>query len=694
MVGLLLLLVVMHRIQNIVVPPRSAHRARHYRGRSLARRLWNVLLPLDLTRTSTRLAFQLPTLYFLSKQLLLWTAILLQTADLFPADESGYLSRFGQYAQGLEMEDLCFSTFTAICAAFAMESFVRGLDGGGIGLVQINPNSSPFNLIGYSFLLHIYSSPLTHVYKPMGLPSRPDKHVIVSITIPLLQLTIFHILSIRKRWSNHRFFPTALSSALALIHFHSTLYVHYLVPSASLAPAPAPPAQNFSATTAVKIPAPTPPPPTKASGPLYSRPSGSGSFPLLNWLPNIFETSLILTITLTVVLNSLTQLILTGHISRPLLGLGLSGSVDGAWGWTTLTQLILTGHISRPLLGLGLSGSVDGAWGWTTYDEDWGVVLLRVGTASLEATGLRGWGNELPSVNAAPLQRFPQYGSARLGPSGLVEISHGFGSTGQGRRFKKRGLANEVKEVDVGARVGGSFAFVARFVNWRWIREAWRFGGTAVAVCQGLVGGVWRFVRTGGKVWRARPDSMDDIIVVEQDVDRQLEHEEGDEAAHEELYGRFLRQEEISDDDEDAVADAWGFAESSDDDDGNDDGMQEGETVGIYTDLAESASTPLLLAHLTRTDELPLTRRRYDTLLAYPVQAPGSALAPVLRPPPQPNFEDDSRRNCVIWRSLHLEPQRRSTAARAVEKLSKATLGYSFLESKKTIWIFYSFCGL
>ena len=41
---------------------------------------------------------------------------------------------------------------------------------------------------GYSFMLHFYSSPLTHLVKPEGLPSRPDVNVIFTIYVPLLQV--------------------------------------------------------------------------------------------------------------------------------------------------------------------------------------------------------------------------------------------------------------------------------------------------------------------------------------------------------------------------------------------------------------------------------------------------------------------------------------------------------------------------
>ncbi|KAJ7695984.1 hypothetical protein B0H17DRAFT_412996 [Mycena rosella] len=632
MVGIVALALLMHRIQNIVVPPRSSSQsrhargpARHWHGYTTARRLYALVLPLDLTRTTTRLAFHLPTLYFLCKMFLIWTVILLQTSNLFPPWESGYIFSLGQWTQRMEMHDVCWRTFCAICAAFSMEAIVRGLDGGGLGFIQMNANTSPFNLIGYAFLLHIYSSPITHVYKPASLPSRPDKNVIVTITIPLLQLTIFHILSIRKRWSSHRLFPTALSSALSLLHFHMTLYSHYYA-----RPAPPPPllpnlqpkiklpTVELPSHPTATFPAPTPPPPAVPlpAAPLtravYSRATGSTTFPFLNYVPNAFETLLILTITLTVVLNALTELILTGHVTRPLSGLGLTGT-SGAWTWAP------------------------------PYDEDWGVVLLRVGTASLEATSLRGWGNEMPAVRAAP--QHPEYGTVRLGPSGVVLVSSGFGA-GTGRRYRRRGFVNEVRAVDVGAGAGAR-AFGADLVNLRWFREAWRFLRVVWVVGRGLVVGLWGYIVSGGKTWGGRERGAAAVGVTAQEDVVEEEDDDQDEA----IYGRFLRQEEISDDEDDA-AQQWDLGDSSSDDEDLHEGeLGDAEAIGLYTDLSGApTSAPVLLAHMTRDEESPLTRRRYRSLVGSgPPQA--AAPLPTLAAPPahypvQPL--DETRRNCVI----------------------------------------------
>ena len=46
-------------------------------------------------------------------------------------------------------------------------------------------------------------------------------------------------------------------------------------------------------------------------------------YPLLNYIPNIFETLLLGTILLTVFLNSLVQLLVRGRVDRVLSGLGV-----------------------------------------------------------------------------------------------------------------------------------------------------------------------------------------------------------------------------------------------------------------------------------------------------------------------------------------------------------------------------------
>jgi hypothetical protein len=42
-------------------------------------------------------------------------------------------------------------------------------------------------------MLHFYSSPLTHLVKPEGLPSRPDVNVVFMLFVPLFQVRHPHL---------------------------------------------------------------------------------------------------------------------------------------------------------------------------------------------------------------------------------------------------------------------------------------------------------------------------------------------------------------------------------------------------------------------------------------------------------------------------------------------------------------------
>ena len=74
-----------------------------------------------------------------------------------------------------------------------------------------------------------------------------------------------------------------------------------------------------------------------------------------------------------------------------------------------------------------------GFFGNLPYEEDFSILLLRVGTASLEVTGLRGWNNDevapisLPvkSRNRNPARGNPQtYGVVRVGRIDVDEVQY------------------------------------------------------------------------------------------------------------------------------------------------------------------------------------------------------------------------------------------------------------------------------
>lgn len=139
--------ILLNRIQNIVVPPR--HPIARRRSTSRLQRIYNTILPLDLSSTYCRLVLRLPSLYFLSKALILWTVILFQTAELFPS--WSWMSGLGTWAAEMEMEAVCWFSFCSVCLALCTGALTRGLEG-----VGASANSSPFNLVNaklFSFRL-------------------------------------------------------------------------------------------------------------------------------------------------------------------------------------------------------------------------------------------------------------------------------------------------------------------------------------------------------------------------------------------------------------------------------------------------------------------------------------------------------------------------------------------------------------
>lgn len=538
-----------------------------------------------------RFALHLPTLYLLSQKLLLWVLLVIQTSGI----RIGSSAQLMAWAEKKDMSEVCWSTFVAICAAFCVEAFVRALDGQGshgaaFGMGGENSNTTPFNLVGYAFLLHIYSSPSSHNYYPLakGMPSRPDKHVVITIAIPLFQLTILHILSISKRLSMHRLLPTALSSFLSLTHFHLTLLSHF----ASF------PLPSFL------LPAPDDPASTKPRNPHTGR---HQTYPLLNYVPNVFETLLILSILLTHFLNLLARLVLLGsananHPHRIARTRRQSGS-------STNDPVTPFAYFRSVLSSL-------------PYDEDFGVVLLRLSTQSLEAAAGRGWRNEVAGVYAGGLylggssseheeererekgkerevvvdgKERMEYGSMRIGRvdvGGMVSASVTSTTTSRlgarslnrrtptsvGTKYKAktkvlRGLNNEIRTVSSSAlpladttstrdaesgsvsaqvnflagvlhmfgfgfrmRVMGRLAWAGVGVGWRIVRMFGK-GGNRLEHEEGEGG--------DGELGIGRGEGQD-----EEGVGDEEGSSEGGEEKDEEAYRRFLRGESLSSSDE------------------------------------------------------------------------------------------------------------------------------------------------
>ena len=117
-----------------------------------------MILPLDTSRTTTRLILHIPSVYFLTKMLLVWIILAFQTSEIslsFVDKEHTYWGgildfvEFGKWAMKKDMAHVCWSTFCAVCGAFLVEGFIKAFDGlgrNGFPLSGVN-NLSPFHLV-------------------------------------------------------------------------------------------------------------------------------------------------------------------------------------------------------------------------------------------------------------------------------------------------------------------------------------------------------------------------------------------------------------------------------------------------------------------------------------------------------------------------------------------------------------------
>lgn len=194
----------LNRIQHIVVPPRHTMALRMIRSRrSMFHALFYAIFPVNLSSTPTRIAFRIPSIFFLLKSLLLLFTIILQVAGMFPNMNVEVVQSLAAWASHKEMDDVCWSLFGTVCLSVLVEAITLGLEGPN----AMNP--SPFNIVsfsfrlitfklilgsrqfGYSMLLHIYSLPMTHSVRTN--PSRPDLNVLLTLFFPLLQVCLLNI---------------------------------------------------------------------------------------------------------------------------------------------------------------------------------------------------------------------------------------------------------------------------------------------------------------------------------------------------------------------------------------------------------------------------------------------------------------------------------------------------------------------
>ena len=336
---------------------------------------------------------------------------------------------------------------------------------------------------------------------------------------------MIHTLGIRRKWVNQRLIPTGICGILTLVHFHYVLF--------------------FS---------PTP-------------------YPLINYLPSLLESVLLVIIILTVSLHLLTQLLLEGRITSPLLG-------------HTRT---LAPH----------------------WDEDFAIALLRLGTASLDATSAAGLGNEVIGVGAGSTSSTePEVELSRVE---LIGIRGGAG-----------GFKNEIKRVKAVTASEGD-----GWIDMVWVREWVRFLGGMWT----LLKGSWRMLLRALWKWLSRSMNSEPPAQHSREEDGQRTHFEPMNLDPKEVYSWSLRGKIMSDDKDDYTDEGSKDREISQSSSVTPSDMdtevdwEAHEAIGLYADISASHAghaqfpplAPVIPAHVVNANGgSPPTHRQYNRFIAHP----------------------------------------------------------------------------
>ena len=219
-----------------------------------------------------------------------------------------------------------------------------------------------------------------------------------------------------------------------------------------------------------------------------------------------------------------------------------------------------------------------GFFGQLPYDEDFGILLFRIGTASLEATGLRGWRNEVAPIplpvksnrnpNRATRGKTPDietFGVVRMGRMDVGEVQYGSTSSyyatttaassgsrvgssssknpyedlsvlrrrrrrhttqfNETQRRQRRGLFNEVRTVDLG--VDNTTEPPGPITGmWRQIKQSWPFFVALWNVLTGLLFLLWNKARSR----RRKPSSSSSSSIIRTSTAEGHRREEDDQS--------------------------------------------------------------------------------------------------------------------------------------------------------------------
>jgi len=329
-----------------------------------------------------------------------------------------------------------------------------------------------------------------------------------------------------------------------------------------------------------------------------------------------------------------------------------------------LTHLLTLGYLPSPVFANLLPH--DGVY--PAKEDDFGIFLLKLGTACIESTQYSGLRNELAGIEE------------KRGP--WVEINAAGSDLYRPIAIHARGFATEINDVEVNEAVDPQM----ESLYWRETKSFWSACGQALVASAWMVllktpGGkaLWdwsqhvrqryRLPRRTWRIWQLdawrwpRPQMAVQSAVT--DPTSRVENSNGVSTSvslrHtpgpiQVQYADFLRGGADIEDDEGE------WQEETDDGSESSEGSSEADDEsGLYRDLfapvdeAESGLQPVLLAHLTNSS-IPLTRRRYASMLT----SSSSSIAPEgLRDivedrrasaatRDRDQWDEERRRNCVV----------------------------------------------
>jgi len=330
------------------------------------------------------------------------------------------------------------------------------------------------------------------------------------------------------------------------------------------------------------------------------------SYPLFNYFPVLLESFLIAATILVCVLDALTQILLEGAVTRTIL-------------WR--------------------SGSLMPRW-----EEDCSVVITRLGTASLEATSVAGLGNEVAGVTV--FDTLAQgFGNDTNDPTAMELDRAGISSPGGLFHGRQTGFLNEVKNIKA-ISTHDPNRFEARSL---FSKELERYVKGWLRVMKGT----WILLRYGRRLHLPAPSSAPDG----EEVADETVSAEGDE----DDYRRFLLGEAISDDEDEYNQSPHAPSSTHSSSDNEEDDHPAELYHNLTSGESSTGSVLVLLAHMVNTSSFPLTRQRYQSLVANagrhetpavvsPVDSGVSNLRRRLQLTELSEEEgwDESRMNCVI----------------------------------------------